>query len=207
METVVWAARHRYPYICLNTTVQQTLNIWEVYDHAAREAGYEAGPEQRGYLIRCHVADNTEKALRNGREFMWMLGEFTGLGHPVWFSPPGYSSAAARRVRAQTQVGQHAAPFEQQLADKNIICGTPATVIKTLRGILEETRPSILALWGNDGKVSHQDALDCIRLMGQEVMLALREIGNELGLQSPFECNTPVSLAQTPAAAQHRVEV
>jgi len=206
METVVWAARHRYPYICLNTTVQQTLNIWEVYDQAAREAGYEAGPEQRGYLIRCHVADNTEKALRNGREFMWMLGEFTGLGHPVWFSPPGYSSAAARRVRAQTQVGRRADPFEKQLADKNIICGTPDTVIKTLRGILEETRPSILALWGNDGKVSHQDALDCIRLMGQEVMPALREIGNELGLQSPFECNTPVSLAQTPAAARHPVE-
>ena len=206
METVVWAARHRYPYICLNTTVQQTLNIWEVYDQAAKEVGYEAGPEQRGYLIRCHVADNTEKALRNGREFMWMLGEFTGLGHPVWFSPPGYSSAAARRVRGQTQVGRRADPFEKQLADKNIICGTPDTVIKTLRGILEETRPSILALWGNDGKVSHQDALDCIRLMGQEVMPALREIGNELGLQSPFECNTPVSLAQTPAAARHPVE-
>jgi hypothetical protein len=137
---------------------------------------------------------------------MWMLGEFTGLGHPVWFSPPGYSSAAARRVRGQTQVGRRADPFEKQLADKNIICGTPDTVIKTLRGILEETRPSILALWGNDGKVSHQDALDCIRLMGQEVMPALREIGNELGLQSPFECNTPVSLAQTPAAARHPVE-
>jgi len=42
--------------------------------------------------------------------------------------------------------------------------------------------------------------------MGQEVMPALREIGNELGLQSPFECNTPVSLAQTPAAARHPVE-
>jgi alkanesulfonate monooxygenase SsuD/methylene tetrahydromethanopterin reductase-like flavin-dependent oxidoreductase (luciferase family) len=206
METVVWAAQHRYPYICLNTTIQQTRNIWEVYDQAAQEVGYEAGSEQRGYLIRCHVADNAEKALRNGREFMWMQGEFTGLGHPVWFSPPGYSSAAARRVRAQTQVARRAEPFEKQLADKHIICGTPDTVIKSLRTILEETRPSILALWGNDGKVSHQDAMDCIRLMGQEVMPALREMGDELGLQSPFERNTPVSLAQTPAAAGHPVE-
>ncbi len=32
-----------------------------------------------------------------------------------------------------------------------------------------------------------------IRLMGQEVLPALREIGKELGLNSPFDLNTPVS--------------
>jgi hypothetical protein len=85
------------------------------------------------------------------------------------------------------------------LADKNIICGTPDQVIASLRDILQETRPSILALWGNDGKVSHADSMDCIRLMGQEVMPALREIGKELGLDSPFDLDTPVSLAMTPA--------
>jgi hypothetical protein len=42
--------------------------------------------------------------------------------------------------------------------------------------------------------------------MGQEVMPALREIGDALGLKSPFELNTPVSLAQTPAAALHPVQ-
>jgi hypothetical protein len=61
--------------------------------------------------------------------------------------------------------------------------------------IVEETRPSILALWGNDGKVSHEDSKTCIRLLGQEVMPAIREIGNKLGLKSPFEVNAPVSLA------------
>ena len=71
---------------------------------------------------------------------------------------------------------------------------------------MEESRPAILALWGNDGRVSHQDATDCIRLMGQEVMPALREIGDELGLKSPCERHTPVRLAQTPAAARHPVE-
>lgn len=57
--------------------------IWGMYDEAVKRVGYEAEPENRGYLIRCHIADNKEKALRNGREFMWMLGEFTGLEHPV----------------------------------------------------------------------------------------------------------------------------
>ena len=197
-ETIVWTAEHRYPYICLNTTVQQTLDIWGIYDKAAASVGYEAGPEQRGYLIRCHVADTEEKALKNGREFMWMLGEFTGLGHPVWFSPPGYSSPESRRRRAESQINRGADPFEAQLADRRIIAGTADQVIAQLRTILEDTRPSILALWGNDGKVNHDDSMDCIRLMGQEVMPALRGIGDELGLNSHFDLDTPVSLAQTP---------
>ena len=71
---------------------------------------------------------------------------------------------------------------------------------------MEETRPSILALWGNDGKVDHQDSMDCIRLLGQEVMPRLREIGDELGLKSPFEMNTPVSLAATPKSELSPVE-
>ena len=102
-----------------------------------------------------------------------MLGEFTGLGHPVWFSPPGYSSPESRRRRAETQTTQRADAFEQQLENKNIIAGTPDQVIASLRVILEETRPSILALWGNDGKVDHDDSMDCIRLMGQEVLTSI----------------------------------
>jgi hypothetical protein len=84
--------------------------------------------------------------------------------------------------------------FEQQVADGRIFYGTPKTVIPKLRRVLEETRPGIYALWGNDGSVSDEDARTCIRLMGQEVMPAMREIGKELGLNSPFEVDAPVHL-------------
>ena len=40
-----------------------------------------------------------------------------------------------------------------------------------------------------------KDSKTCIRLLGQEVMPAIREIGDKLGLKSPFETNSPVSLA------------
>jgi hypothetical protein len=75
-----------------------------------------------------------------------------------------------------------------------IIAGTPKQVIAKLRILLEETRPGILGLWGNDGTVTHQDAKTCIRLMGQEVLPAVREIAKELGLNRPFETNQPVSV-------------
>jgi hypothetical protein len=79
-----------------------------------------------------------------------------------------------------------------------IVAGTPDQVVSKLRIIMEETRPGIMALWGNDGKVSHDDSKSCIRLLGQEVLPQLRNIAKKIGLNSPFDSHTPVSLAETP---------
>ena len=59
--------------------------------------------------------------------------------------------------------------------------------------LIEETRPGIMALWGNDGHVSHADAKRCIELLGSEVLPALREMSDELGLAGPFEADAPIS--------------
>ena len=198
-ETIVWAAQQRYPYIALNTSIEQTRHIWQVYDEVARETGYEAGPENRGYLIQVHVSDNEEKAVENARQFRWMQGEFTGLAHPVWSTPSGYSSPHNRRAFVEFAAGRRANPrgqtsFEQQLEDLRIIAGTPDTVVPKLRRILEETRPGILALWGNDGTVSQEDSMTCIRMIGTEVFPAIREIAKELDLKSPFEAEAPVGI-------------
>lgn len=198
-ETIVWAAQQGYPYIALNLPMYLTGQLWETYDNAAREAGYEAGPENRGYLLRVHVQDTDEKAHELGREFMWMQGEFTGIGHPYWASPAGYASPSRRldiaKAANTAPTGSGKPPYEEQLRTQEIVAGSPDTVIEQLRGILETCRPSILMLWGNDGKVSHADSKRCIELLGREVLPALREIGSELGLGDPFEIDAPVSLA------------
>ena len=81
-ETIIWAAKQRYPYIALNTSIAQTKSIWKLYDETAAAVGYKSGPENRGYLARIHVAETEEKAVQNAKQFMWMQGEFTGLAHP-----------------------------------------------------------------------------------------------------------------------------
>ena len=43
-ETIIWAAQQRYPYIALNTAIDATKKIWELYDEVAAEAGYTGGP-------------------------------------------------------------------------------------------------------------------------------------------------------------------
>ena len=210
-ETIVWAAQQRYPYVALNTSIEDTKKIWKVYDDVAAECGYEAGPENRGYLIQVHVSDNEEKAIENARQFRWMQGEFTGLAHPVWSTPSGYSSPSNRRAFVEFSAGLRQNPrgqtsFEQQMADMRIIAGTPDQVVAKLKIILEQTRPGILSLWGNDGAVSQEDSLTCIRLMGQEVFPAIREFAKEHDLKGPDEANAPVHLKystdlKTPAVA------
>jgi alkanesulfonate monooxygenase SsuD/methylene tetrahydromethanopterin reductase-like flavin-dependent oxidoreductase (luciferase family) len=199
VETILWAAEHGYPYIALNTPIDRTNKIWEIYDTAAAEAGFTPGPDYHGLLKQIHVAETEEKAIENARQFMWMQGEFTGLAHPVWSTPSGYSSPDNRRAFVEFATGRsknprYRPPLEKQMEELMIIAGTPKQVIAKLRILLEETRPGILGFWGNDGSVTHQDAKTCIRLLGQEVMPAVREIAKELDLKSPFETNQPVSL-------------
>ncbi len=198
-ETIIWAARHGYPYIALNTPVERTKQIWKMYDDEAADVGLPGGPSYHGLLKQIHVAETEEKALENARQFLWMQGEFTGLAHPVWSTPSGYFSPEIRRQFVESSVGRGVSPrarpnLEGQLDAMMIIAGTPKQVIAKLRVLLQETRPGIFAFWGNDGAVSHADAKTCIRLLGEEVFPAVREMAKEFDLQGPFETRQPVSL-------------
>ena len=48
-------------------------------------------------------------------------------------------------------------------------------------------RPGILAVWTNDGSITHPDTMRCLELVGQEVLPAVREMGQELELPGPFD--------------------
>jgi alkanesulfonate monooxygenase SsuD/methylene tetrahydromethanopterin reductase-like flavin-dependent oxidoreductase (luciferase family) len=188
-----------HPRVWIPGVASRETVIWAVYDEAAAGVGYTPGPENRGYLLRVHVAETEEKALENARQFMWMQGEFTGLAHPVWSTPAGYGSPSNRRAFVEIAAGRRphmrSTPFDTQVENMQIIAGTPDQVVKKLRLIMEATRPGIFAFWGNDGKVSHEDSMTCIRLLGQEVMPAVRDIARELQLTDPWEADAPVSLA------------
>ncbi|MEX0683382.1 MAG: LLM class flavin-dependent oxidoreductase [Dehalococcoidia bacterium] len=210
-ETVIWAAEHRYPYLGLNTNFDLSQKIKEIYTETARSVGYEPGPENFGQLLQCHVADTAEKAEQNAREFMWMRGEFTGLAHPVWGSPSGYGSRSNRKALIEIAAGRRpmvsAPPIDQRRLEHTFVWGTPDEVIKQLRTVLDNNRVGILALWGNDGKINHEDSVRCIELLGKEVLPAIREYARELGLKDPFEAGAPVGLDQSPPlnVAPHRL--
>ena len=181
-ESVVWAAKHRHPYMNLGALVDTTEWLKQVYIDTAREEGYQAGPEHFGYLLMCLVADTDEKAVEIGREFMWTVGH-KQRGPREHNDPPGYQSRAAVAVKAR-QPGAESGPgvltvprtYEELQAVNNIIVGNPETVTRKLTEIIERLSPGYLHIYGNEGAMEHKDVMRSIDLLGQEVIPALHEI-------------------------------
>ena len=186
-DTIRFAAEHGYPYVGLNTTLEATKKIWELYDGAARAAGQEPGTEHRGYLMRVFVADREEDALRHAEQFMYLLGEVSVTRRPEWAAPTGYSSYSARRDRVQRLTAYRTATVADQIATGTLVVGTPDTVIASIRRWLEETRVGTLVLHATEGRIPHVDTMRCIELLGRDVLPAVRDIGRELGIRGPFD--------------------
>jgi alkanesulfonate monooxygenase SsuD/methylene tetrahydromethanopterin reductase-like flavin-dependent oxidoreductase (luciferase family) len=206
-ETVKWCAEHRYPYVALATMLEPTLEMWKMYTDRAAEVGYQAGPENFGYLQPVFVHESDEKADELGRNFLYG-GGFSHFARPEWMFPPGYNSKDASRRLASlfatpttpglSFVSQDKtedinelrktiyAAYEGSKQNLQMITGTPKTVIPKLKKVLTVLRPGIFSFW-LDGPSPAKDRLTCIRLLGTEVIPALREIAKDLQLKDPFE--------------------
>ena len=199
-ETVVWAAEHRYPYVALATELHATAHMWNLYGETAARMGYQVGPENFGYFQKLIVGDSEEEAYELGKGHIFG-GSFT----PTRFaSLPGYNSkeavrnyatkfyaAVSPRISSQedreTQRKALLVHYDKLHQSGHIITGTPKSVIPKLRHVLASLRPSILTIWGPEGPVPHAKTMRMMQLMGEEVLPALRQFGEELNLEDPFQ--------------------
>ena len=175
-ETVVWAAKHQYPYVVLGSSLEQTQQMIELYRETATETGYEMRPEHIGYLVRVFVADTEEKAQQEGLNFFWQNG---ALNKQIreWMAPPGYASVDFSGIRKKRAVSKDFDSQAYQEAQDNyqLVLGTPDQVIEKLRYVRDLLGLGHMCMWAHDGHMSHQDTVRCIELMGREVLPALRE--------------------------------
>ena len=214
-DSLMWAAEKRIPYIMLATEMDPTKQAFQLYHDTAAEHGYESGPQNLGYLWKVHVDETEELAEATGRKYVQgpsnpFLAGNEGTVNPALVNLPGLTSrrrvlptqavATAARGGGGGVAGVLGRPYEQQIADHTIICGTPKTVIPKIRHVLEYIRPGSIFFWDGDGAMTHDDAMRSLRLMGEEVIPAVREIAKELELPGPFEVDpaTGKSIDPTP---------
>ena len=209
-ETAAWCAKNRYPYVALATRLEPTLELWDFYNQAAAREGYQAGPENFGYLQPVMVADTQERAEEMGKRILYG-GAFAHFARPEWMFPPGYNSKAATRRLAQTNFGVNASAgplygeggettveeieavkktiydsYPGVLKDMVMIAGTPDNVIPKLKKVQDILRPGIFSFW-LDGPVPAKDRMRCLELLNRDVIPVMREHGKTLGLVDPFE--------------------
>ncbi|MSQ12067.1 MAG: LLM class flavin-dependent oxidoreductase [Dehalococcoidia bacterium] len=207
-ETVKWCAEHRYPHVMLATLLEPTKEMFQLYDTHAAELGYKAGPQHHAYLFKVHPDETEELAEQAGRRYL------EGVDNPfiagsqgqeralaAFQQLPGISTRATLDALRKT-VGRVAetgiaastiatvfSPYEEQIKNYSIIAGTPKTVMPRIKHVLETLRPGSVFFWDGDGNMSHEDQTRSIRLHGQEVIPATKELGKAMGLLSSFESN------------------
>ena len=197
VETVRWTAEHRYPLVLLATKLEPTRDAFQLYHDTAAEFGFESGTQHVSYLWKVHVDETEEKAEEVGRKFLSgvsnpFLSGNEGIPSPALMNLPGHTSRTSRRLATTSfgpagRFGTNRRPFEDQVKDYTIITGTPKTVLPKIRHVLEYLRPGSVFFWDGDGSMTHEDQMRSLRLMGEEVIPAVREMGKELELFGPFE--------------------
>ena len=197
-DSLIWAANNRFPYIMLATKMEPTRQAFQLYYDTAAELGYEAGPQNIGYLCKVHVDETEELAEEVGRKYVQgpsnpFLAGNEGTQNPALMTLPGLTSRTrvlpTRDAATTARGGQFSSnrPYEDQMADYTIISGTPKTVLPKIRHVLEYLRPGSVFFWDGDGAMTHDDQMRSLRLMGEEVIPAVREMAKELELPGPFE--------------------
>ena len=198
-DSLRWAAKNRIPYIMLATQLEPTRQAFQIYHDSAAEFGYESGPQNLGYLWKVHVDETEELAEEVGKKFVQgpsnpFLAGNEGTANRALLTLPGMTSRTrvlpTRDAATANRGGAMARPYEDQLKDYTIITGTPKTVLPKIRHVLEYLRPGSVFFWDGDGAMTHDDQMRSLRLMGEEVIPAVREMGKELGLFSSFEVDT-----------------
>jgi len=174
-ETVQWAARNRYTYAAFLTPLDVAQNLFQNYREEAAAVGWEPGPDKFAFMICCHVNDTEEKAQEAGKAFMWRMG------HPLrgpreYWSPPGYMSRAGAAASTLPRASSLNEMSYQELQERNhLVVGNPDSVIKKLRSIKDQLGIGALLLEAQAGRLSHQDTLRSLELLGKEVIPALKD--------------------------------
>ena len=102
-------------------------------------------------------------------------------------NPDGAKDAPAARGGSAPAMQ---ADYDTQLENYTIIAGTPDSVIPKIRHVLDTLRPGTIFFWDGDGAMTHEDSMRSLKLMGSDVLPAVREMAKEFDLPSSFEVDT-----------------
>lgn len=178
METIDFAAGHKYPYMTVFMTMEQRQKAYEMYRCIAEEKyGYEAQPEQLAFCTPVYVAETDEIAMKEGEQYiMWLFNKAMKL-RPQYNFPPGYISEKSFLGLLKSGVWQRTQkPTFQQLIDTGvIIVGSVDTVIEKLSYYTDVLHAGMLVSGCHVGDIPDYLVLKNQTLMAKEVLPHFRE--------------------------------
>ncbi len=172
-ETAVWSGRRGYTYVPFLVPLPIARELFDYYRQGAAEAGYEAGPDNLGFMICAVCADTRDKALEAGKHFVWRMGP-TLRGPTEFLAPVGMRSRLGAQMALRARPASLSKMSYQELLDAGlIIAGTPDTLIERFTHIHEELGIGHLLLEAQESRMDHPTTMRSIELIAKEVIPAL----------------------------------
>ena len=180
IESIKWAARHRYPYVSFLAPMDMAEKWFDIYRETAdKEASYTATPENLGYMTGCFVADTDAEARKSYEHFLWRT-QVSLKGPMNYYMPVGMTTRGTNSILTGGSGDQKRKPVFQMTIDElreagGFVVGTPKEVVQRLKEIIARLGVGHMLFEGQYGGLPHDLTMRSIELMGKEVLPALRK--------------------------------
>jgi alkanesulfonate monooxygenase SsuD/methylene tetrahydromethanopterin reductase-like flavin-dependent oxidoreductase (luciferase family) len=134
-ETIEWTAHpdRKYTYLQTYSPFRAVTRFMDAYRNKAREYGYEASPDQLGWLVPVYVAETDEQARDEARPHIEAFSNKFLRNPPEMLLPPGYTSIASlKNVRKHKSSLSKTQTVESLIEDEVVVIGSPDTVREKL---------------------------------------------------------------------------
>lgn len=181
LETLQFIAKHHYTYMMVFSPLWFTKMAFNGLREECKRLGYEAPKTMFNAAVPTYVAETDEQAHREAKAHLsWVFN--TGLKIPdQFFFPPGYMSTKSFRnfvgllqegkVKPQTDLS-----YDELLADRYIIVGSPETVINELGHYCDEVGAGgIIGPGAPFGPMPNWMVMKNMQIFTEDVMPAFRD--------------------------------
>jgi alkanesulfonate monooxygenase SsuD/methylene tetrahydromethanopterin reductase-like flavin-dependent oxidoreductase (luciferase family) len=188
METIDFAAKHRYPYMTVFMPMNQRQRAYDMYRRLAEEKyGYEAQPEQLAFCVPCYVAENDDIAMKEAEQYiMWLFDKGLKV-RPQFFVPPGYMSERSLKAMIEGGGFGQKRTFKELVDTGVVIAGSVDTVVEKLSYYTDVLHAGMLVTGGHVGEIPDYLVLKTQELMAKEVMPHFREKAATPSINQPME--------------------
>src|SRR5438552_16383974 len=188
METIDFAAKHKYPYMTVFMPMNQRQRAYDMYRRLAEEKyGYEAQPEQLAFCVPCYIAENDDIAMKEAEQYiMWLFNKGLKV-RPQFFVPPGYMSERSLKAMIEGGGFGQKRTFKELIDTGVIIVGSVDTVVEKLSYYTDVLHAGMLVTGGQVGEIPDYLVLKTQELIAKEVMPHFREKVKAISTDQPVE--------------------
>lgn len=175
LETFEFVARNRYAYMGIPYF---SIDVFERYFAMFRDTceseGYEADPNQYGWLLPIYVAESDEEARREYEEHLWYFVRRLLPG--ITIQPPGYTSVRSLGsiLKAAGKFMLNVDTWDEIVDGRYAIVGSPDTVTELLVDSLRRLGTGNLLGLFQLGSLPHDLTKKNMALFAEQVMPRLK---------------------------------